>query len=109
MNDFIEALGGAGDMDEDVRRWTLANDFAALAAAWKQAMAEGDLSGNLAKWSVPCLIYAGTEDAAFFADAQRAASVIPGARFLALQGLDHLAPHANVEEVLPHIEALIDA
>jgi pimeloyl-ACP methyl ester carboxylesterase len=109
MNDFIEALGGFGNLDEDARRWTVENDFEALAAAWNQAMVEGDLSGDLARWTVPCLIYAGTEDADFFADAQRAASAIPGARFLALQGLDHITAHASVDEVLPHIKALIYA
>jgi pimeloyl-ACP methyl ester carboxylesterase len=106
--DFVEALGGFGDIDEETRRWTLDNDFKALAAAWNAAMAEGDVAPGLAGWRIPCLIYAGTRDRDFYEPARRAASEIPGATFVALEGLSHLEAHENVDDVLPHIKALID-
>lgn len=108
MADFVEALGGLGEVDEEVRTHTLSNDFEALAAAWRSAMDEGGVVSNLTKWDVRCLIYAGTEDTDFFEDARRAASEIPGAHFLSLEGLSHLQAHENVDAVLPHIKALID-
>ena len=108
MVDFIEALGGFGEMDAETRALTLSNDFKALAAAWRCAMDEGGVAPNLSNWDVRCLIYTGTEDADFFEDARRAASEIRGARFLALQGLNHLQAHENVDDVLPHIKALIE-
>lgn len=44
---------------------------------------------DLALWCVSCLIYMGELDEAFD-DAKRAAGQIPGARFLAFPGLDHV-------------------
>ena len=69
---------------------------------------EGAAARDLSSWDVPCLIYAGTEDADFFAGAKRAASEIPNARFVALEGLNHLENHANVDQILPHIRHMID-
>lgn len=108
MDDFVAALGGLGDVDEETRHWTMENDFDALAAAWACAMAEGAVVTDLSKLRVPCLIYAGTEDVDFFEDAKRAASEIPGARFVPLTSLNHLEAHANVSDILPFIRAVID-
>jgi hypothetical protein len=44
----------------------------------------------------------------FYEDAKRAASVIPGASFVSLDGLTHLEAHANVEDVLPRIRELLE-
>jgi pimeloyl-ACP methyl ester carboxylesterase len=107
MQDFVDVMGGFGDIEDWVREDTLANDFEALAAAWWAAMEEGDIVGDLRVWRIPCLIYAGTRDGDFFDDARRAAAEIPNARFLALDGQSHLEAHANVDDVLPHIKALI--
>lgn len=107
MTDFVEALGGLGNLSDEVRHEALANDFEALAAAWREAMAEGAVAVGLATWQIPCLIYAGTEDADFYEDARRAASEIPGAAFVGLEGLSHLEAHENVREILPHIRRLI--
>jgi hypothetical protein len=71
-------------------------------------MAEGDIASDLRKWDTPCLIYAGTNDSDFYDGAKLAASMIPGARFVGLEGLNHLEAHANVDDVLPHIRALIE-
>jgi len=108
MADFLDALGGFGDVDAEVRSYTLANDFDALAAAWHAAMEEGAVAEDLVKWDVPCLIYAGSEDLDFFEGAKRAAAEIPGARFVALQGLSHLEAHENVEDILPHMKRFLE-
>jgi pimeloyl-ACP methyl ester carboxylesterase len=108
MDDFVAAMGGLGDVDEETRRWTMENDFVALAAAWSAAMAEGDVVHDPAKIVMPCLIYAGTADVDFFEDAKRAAAQMPGATFVPLEGLSHLEAHANVDGILPHIRKLID-
>lgn len=107
MTDFVEALGGFGKLDDDERRWTLENDFEALAAAWRAAVSEGDIAPSMATWEFPCLIYAGSEDGDFYEDARRAASVIPKGTFVSLDGLTHLEAHANVDDVLPHIRKLL--
>jgi hypothetical protein len=62
MADFLTALGGFGDLDADTHSEVLANDFKALAAAWKAAMEEGAVAEESERWQIPCLIYAGTED-----------------------------------------------
>jgi pimeloyl-ACP methyl ester carboxylesterase len=108
MKGFLKALGGSDEIDLLVKAEVLANDFDALAAAWTAGLEEGDIATDLSRWRVPCLIYAGTRDTDFFDDARRAAAEIPGARFVALQGLTHLAAHEDVDGILPHIEALID-
>jgi len=108
MSGFIDALGGFGNLDDEERRWTLDNDFAALAAAWAAAMSEGDIAPSMAAWTFPCLVYAGSEDVDFYEDAKRAASVIPSASFVSLDGLTHLEAHANVEDVLPRIRELLE-
>jgi pimeloyl-ACP methyl ester carboxylesterase len=107
MQDFVDALGGFGGMDEETRKWTLDNDFKALAAAWSAAMAEGDLAPSMASWNFPCLIYAGSEDVDFYEDARRAASTIPQCKFVSLTGLTHLAAHENVDGILPHIQQMV--
>ena len=107
MSDFVEALGGFGGMDEATKRWTLENDFEALRAAWTAAIEEGDVAQSLRAWNFPCLVYAGSEDVDFYEDARRAASEIPGATFMTLQGQGHLEAHGNVDNVLPQIRKLI--
>lgn len=109
MDDFAAAMGGLGEVDAETKRWTMENDFEALSAAWSAALAEGDVVQDLSKIDVPCLIYAGTEDVDFFGDAKRAASEIHGAKFVALEGFNHLEAHVNVEDVLPHIKALLES
>lgn len=53
---------------------------------------------DLASWRTPCLIFAGTQDPDFFDQAQRAAVEIPTARFIALDGLDHIGAHVTKDE-----------
>jgi pimeloyl-ACP methyl ester carboxylesterase len=109
MTGFLRSLGGSAEIDLLIQEEVLANDFYALAAAWTAGLREDDLVTDLSRWSVPCLIYAGTRDIDFFDSARRAADQIPGARFVALEGLSHLAAHENVDIILPQIVALIGA
>jgi pimeloyl-ACP methyl ester carboxylesterase len=104
--DGIEALIEALERSWSVQfpeprrsRW-LANDPAALEAAWHAALAEGPISANLRAWRIPCLIFIGEGDADFLEDARRAADEIPTAEFVSLAGLDHYGAHIDQQEQL---------
>ena len=106
MSAFTRVLISFG-LEEAAARELEDNDGAAISAAWKGALIEGDAARNLSEWDVPCLVYVGAEDADFFVGAKRAAKEIPRANFVALDGFDHLQTHANVDRVLPHVWKLI--
>jgi pimeloyl-ACP methyl ester carboxylesterase len=106
---FITALSVIGPVPAAAQSSLYQNDDAALAAAWAAAVAEGPAATGLSGWTMPCLIYAGTEDEDFFEGAKRAAAEIPNARFIGIEGKNHLSAHANVDDVLPYIKALIEA
>jgi pimeloyl-ACP methyl ester carboxylesterase len=80
-------------------RW-LDNDPAALEAAWSAALAEGPISQQLGRWSVPCLIFIGAADADFLDGARRAAEEIPNGELLLLEEADHYAAHIDQNEVV---------
>ena len=108
MQGFVDVLESAfGDkLSEVSRERVLANDAAALNAAWRSALDEGEISADLSAWRVPCLIYMSKgED--MFAQARRAAAEIPTAHFLALEGHTHLSAPYEVDQVLPAVRALI--
>ena len=91
----IEALVRAfeavtGRYPEHVRAAYLACDAAAMRAAFAAAMSEGDVSGRLGEWRVPCLICVAADDVDFFEQARRAAEEIPGGEFVSIDGTDHL-------------------
>lgn len=102
---LVRAFEGlVGRYPEDVRAMYLEQDAAAMRAAWAAAMAEGDLSQDLTKWRVRCLIYVAAEDVDFYGQARRAAAEIPHAEFASLGGLDHLDMDiASVEPILPAV------
>jgi pimeloyl-ACP methyl ester carboxylesterase len=87
---------------DPVRAGVLDNDPAALIAAWESVWEEGDVSRDLGVWRVPCLIYT-AEDDDLRPNAERAASEIPGALFLAVPGHDHYSAPEEVGLVLPHV------
>jgi predicted nuclease of restriction endonuclease-like (RecB) superfamily len=104
MQAFVESLEASfGERaQEPVLGRVLANDPLAIAAAWRSAMLEGSISGDLAAWSTPCLIYmAAGED--MYNNATRAAAEIPNARFLRLEGHTHLSAPDDVDAVLPSV------
>jgi pimeloyl-ACP methyl ester carboxylesterase len=120
--DFDIALR-TGGMPEFIRLWGesrgrpvdaptaaafLANDAEALAAYFEQAGSEAGVDETrLAELTTPTLLMAGTDDPARFADSRLAASIMPNARFVALDGRGHgdtLAPTAPVlAEIRRHL------
>lgn len=100
----------AGRYPEHIRDVYLASDAAAMRAAWRCAIDEGPVGGDLGAWDLPCLICVAEDDADFFDQARRAASEIPGARFLAIPGTDHLGVDvAPVDTYLPEVLRLLRA
>lgn len=87
---------------EPERTWMLENDPLALDAAFRSAFIEGPISGDLTKWNVPVLIYAGAEDE-LHEGAERAAAEIPGARFLSLPGHTHFSAERVSALLLPSV------
>ena len=85
-------------------RW-LANDPAALEAAWSTALAEGAISTDLRAWRVRCLIFVGAGDADFLDQARQAAEEIPSAQFISLEGLDHYGAHTGQDD--PLLDAIL--
>lgn len=102
---FVEALEAYWDarFPEDFRPSYLAQDGAALSAAAEAMFTQGDISGDLSTWRVPCLIYLGAGDADFFEQARRAAGEIPNAEFIGLEGLDHFGAHYMSERIIPAV------
>jgi pimeloyl-ACP methyl ester carboxylesterase len=91
---------------EPMRTWVLENDPVALDAALHSILEEGDVSGDLGSWTVPCLIYVGAADP-MHDDARRAADEIPSATFLSLPGHTHLSAPDEVDHLLPHVLELL--
>ncbi len=102
---FVEALEEYWDarFPDDFRPVYLAQDGAALAAAAEAMLTQGDISGDLSAWRVPCLIYLGAGDADFFEQARQAAGEIPNAEFIGLEGLDHYGAHFMSERIIPAV------
>ena len=61
----------------------------------------------LPKIALPVLLFAGEADPRF-PTASKCASRIPGARFIAIPGLDHVQAASRSDLVLPHIERFLD-
>ena len=94
----------AGRYPESVREAYLANDAAAMRAAFEAAMAEGAVSENLKAWRTRCLICVAEDDVDFFEQARRAAAEIPDADFVSIEGTDHLGVDtARADPVLPAV------
>jgi pimeloyl-ACP methyl ester carboxylesterase len=102
---FVEALEASmGDrVSDDLRRQWLANDPVAIDAAWRAALAEGDLCADLGAWDVPCLIHAAVGDADFYEGARRAAAAIPNAEFVSVEEQDHVGAHLRPDPLLPAV------
>jgi pimeloyl-ACP methyl ester carboxylesterase len=107
MAAFVEswesALGEA--FPEPGRTWLLRNDPLALDAAFRSAPLEGNISQDLTRWDLPCLIYAGENDE-MHDKAARAAAEIPGASFVSLPGHTHFSAERVGDELLPRVTEL---
>lgn len=110
MSGFVETFEAGLDFrfPEPDRTLTLErNDPAALAAAWRSIVAEGAVAADLTSWRVPCLVCAGSADE-MHDGARRAAEEIPGATFVSIEGMTHIAAFYEADELLlPHILALL--
>jgi len=95
----LEAFWNIRIPDERRARW-VANDAAALEAAWTTALSEGPVAHDLRAWRVPCLIFMGAADNDFLEQAQRAAKELRTAEFLALGDANHYAAHTSPDELL---------
>jgi pimeloyl-ACP methyl ester carboxylesterase len=95
----FEDFWGVRFPDPQRLRW-LDNDPAALAAAWRAALAEGAISEDLGRWRLPCLIFIGATDVDFLDQARRAAEEIPNAELIVLGETDHYAAHVSSSEVV---------
>jgi len=95
----LEAFWNIRIPDERRARW-VANDAAALEAAWTTALSEGPVAHDLRAWRVPCLIFMGAADNDFLEQAQRAAKELRTAEFLALGDANHYAAHTSTDELL---------
>jgi len=106
---LVEAFEAvAGRYPDDVRADYLGADAAAIHAAWRCAMDEGPIGGDLHAWTTPCLICVAEDDDDFLEQARAAAAEIPGARFLAIPGADHLGVDvAPVDTYLPGVLRLL--
>ena len=102
---LVEAFESiVGRYPEAVRKIYLASDAAAMRAAWSAAINEGAIAEDLSAWTVSCLIVVAADDVDFAEQARRAADEIPAARFLQLEGLDHLdVDTAQADPLLPAV------
>jgi pimeloyl-ACP methyl ester carboxylesterase len=105
LEPFINALEEFAGVrfPELERALYLDNDPAAIDAASNAMVAEGAVSEDLRAWQVRCLIYVGTRDVDFIAQARRAGNEIPGAEFISVGGLDHVGAHLQPDPVLPAV------
>lgn len=93
-----------GRYPDDVRAHYLECDAAAMDAAWRAALAEGDVATELHRWTTRCLISVAGEDVDFLEQARRAAEEIPTAEFLSIEGEHHLGMDtARVDGLLPAV------
>ena len=106
LEPFVQALEAfSGVRFPDARRARyLDNDPAAIEAASSAMVAEGAISEDLRTWRVRCLIYVGAADIDMIDHARRAADEIPNAKFISLEGLDHVGAHlAEVDPIPPAV------
>ena len=78
----------------------LTNDFQALAAANQDYSSLAEIIPTM---TMPCLLYAGENDATYYAKTRECAQHLPNATFFFLPGLDHSAANRESGLVLPHV------
>jgi pimeloyl-ACP methyl ester carboxylesterase len=84
-----------------------ANDHAALIACLQGLRLNTErFSGVVRTIAVPTLLYAGSADPVHD-PIRQTASDIPGAQFVSLPGLSHVAANCSSDHVLPHVEPFL--
>lgn len=89
-----------------IERRLRANDTAALIACRRQRLITEGYS-DVGKIAVPTLLYAGSADPIHGA-ARQSASQIPGATFISLPGLDHIAAMCQPRLILPQVQEFLE-
>jgi pimeloyl-ACP methyl ester carboxylesterase len=84
-----------------------ANDATALIACREQRLVMPAYSDIIGKIAVPTLMYAGDADP-IHEPARQTASQIPGARFISLPGLGHIAGVAQADLILPQVREFLE-
>ena len=93
----------SGRMPEPMRTRFMAQDSEALVASMVQSRDTTGLEDGLSSVSTPVLAYAGTEEL-MHGPTAKASGAIPGARFISLEGLDHMGGFMRSDLVLPRIK-----
>lgn len=101
VNAFTRRLGiDPSAMPPEIREELFANDFQALAAAQQDFPSIAEMIPTL---TMPCLLYAGENDATYYSKARECAQQLPHATFFSLPGLDHAAAFRESGLVLPQV------
>ena len=105
INAFTERLGiDQAAMPPEIREELFANDFQALSAAQQDFPS---LAPIVPIMTMPCLLYAGENDATYYAKTRDCAEELPNALFFSLPKLDHAAGFRESGLVLPHVTAFL--
>jgi pimeloyl-ACP methyl ester carboxylesterase len=106
---------GAGELASLFGEWltpTLeqrlrANDAAALIACRQQRLVTRGFADVVGTIGVPTLLYAGSADPIHDA-ARQTASQIPGAKFISMPGLNHIAAMCQQQLILPQVQRFLE-
>lgn len=112
MREFLDRWGEASgaEIDAQTSAAFLANDPVALLAYFRQLETERGLEESvLASLTTPTLLLAGTRDTSRFEDSKVAASLMPDAAFLGLEGRGHGDSLRPAEGVIEPMARFFDA
>jgi pimeloyl-ACP methyl ester carboxylesterase len=96
-----------GALAPGVRELWMDNDGNAIATTWLALEHWPDISKEVSKVTLPTMIYCGSEDEGNYEAARRASEAMPNARFVSLDGLDHLQAFFRSDLVLPHVRTFL--
>jgi pimeloyl-ACP methyl ester carboxylesterase len=107
---YVDALDKViGPLSDGWRAAQMQNDLRALLArSDMREPATPELSEALRRLAVPCLLMAGSLDPVY-ESAQQTAEIIPGARFVTLEGVGHAAPTSRPDLSVPPVQAFLAA
>ena len=107
---WFEEQGGPLPPAERTR--ILENDMAALVALRTQPIAPAgsleQVNAYLGTFTVPVLVYAGTEDA-YCEPASEAANQMPRATLARIEGRNHIETYFGADRVLPHVRRFLSS
>jgi pimeloyl-ACP methyl ester carboxylesterase len=104
---FVERVEDVyGPLHPQQRELYLQEDGEALAANLLADETQLDITDQLPNVTLPTLIYCGTNDERIDG-ARQASEMMPNARFVALEGANHMQAFSQSELVLPHIRSFL--